>query len=457
MKVWEIFLKQQEKEFGKEISKQWLYSLKVLKFDARNLYLEAKNPFHIHWFNEYIQPKLKNPLRCNGKPIKIHLSLPGEKKEKAAEVHSKSSDFVRMKSHHIGSSLNDSSSAYGIEATEVFSSDPIASQATFSNFISTAQPLAKKILLESSLSSTPPYNPIFLYGPKSAGKTHLLMAYANQLKEKGKNVFYVHAETFITHVVRAFRMGSLAQFRNTYRNIDALIIDDIDLFSRKLSTQEEFFHTFNTLHTSDKQIILSAASSPHELKEIEERLISRFEWGITLSILEPSFQEKKRILEIKEKELALHLHPSIHLLLLESFSSLSSLLRALEAIALRVRDFPSPLSLLSATEILADLLKREKSEKLTATKILAHVADVLTIKKEEILGRGQSKETTFARHISIYLCRKKLSLSYLEIGRLFSRDHSTAIAAVKEISSKIASEDKKTLQVLYKLDQLLKS
>ena len=260
MKAWHDFLKTLEKDLGKETVDKWLTPLKILKFDAANLYLDATDSFQILWFYEHVTQGLKDP---NGRKIKLHFYLNGQPLQKKA------------KKTAAGEPL----------AKQHFSPDHLASHATFANFIKEESPFLPYDLL-THIDGT--YNPIFLYGPTGCGKTHLLMATAHQLKKAGKNVFYVRTETFTEHVIRAFRTTSLQEFRPTYRNLDCLILDDVQMLKGKNTTQEELFHTFNRLHTQGMQIVLSSNTSPRELEGIEERLKSRFEWGITLPLSAPT-------------------------------------------------------------------------------------------------------------------------------------------------------------------------
>ncbi len=271
MRAWEEFLAQQEVELGAETVRKWLRPLKIVRFDACNLYLEAPDSFKALWFEEHIRPRVHTRL-CNNnqKAIKVHVAV-GTPKEAEKKTKKPFSGTDHQPFELLFDSLN--------------------SSFTFEHFVTcSGNLLAYKLLKESceappshDLSSSS-FNPIFLFGRSGTGKTHLLMATANQFRARGQKAIYVRAETFTEHVVAAIRSGEMQTFRKTYRAADALIIDDIEVFSRKTATQEELFHTFNTLHTSGKQIILSSSCSPPELKLIEPRLVSRFEWGIVIPL-----------------------------------------------------------------------------------------------------------------------------------------------------------------------------
>ncbi len=420
MKQWNELLRQFDKELGKETVTKWLRPLKIIKFDAANLYLDATDSFQLNWFKEYVAPLLpKRFITARGKAIKIHFSVGGkpcdEKKKK--EV---------------------------VEEPSPFPSDPLQPHATFEEFVvGESENLPYKILSELADGNLQlgTYNPIYIHGPKGSGKSHLLMAIGAALSGQGKQCFYVRADTFTEHVIRAFRSTSLQEFRHAYRDIEVLIIDDVELFSRKGATQEELFHTFNRLHTAGLQIILSSALAPQMLDEIEERLVSRFEWGITLPLVPPSLETRELILKNRAEALALPLDPPLESYLLNSFKNLHSLIQALEALALRLPHTKGAPDLEIATFHLKDLADKEKETFLTPEKVLKIVANHFGIKTEDILGKAQNKECALPRQIAMYLCRENLRMPFLKIGRMFSRDHSTVMTSVKRVKRGIEKKE----------------
>lgn len=428
MQAWENFLKLQETVLGVDTVNKWLRPLQILKFDACNLYLLAKDSFQITWFEEHIREKANTLLfNNNHKKIKVHLSL-GQfrattKTSKTKETEDKTPKFV-------------------------LSYDTLDPHCTFSNYVLTeSNELPLKLLsnitqADSSKTELGSFNPIFLYGPTGTGKTHLLMATANALRERGLKVIYVRAETFTEHVVTAIRASEMSQFRNAYRNIDALLIDDVQVFSRKGATQEEFFHTFNTLHLSGKQIILSSNTSPAELQLIEPRLISRFEWGVVLPLELPLKKELQVLLQKKSEAMNFQLHQKVMDFLLENFLSTKSLNRALEALILRSHMNPTPhrITVLAAKSLLEDLLNEEMKNSITSSKIIHTVAEFYGIKSEDILGKAQSRDCALPRQIAMHLCRIQLKLPFMKIGEIFSRDHSTVMTSVKLVEKGIEED-----------------
>ena len=417
MLAWDSFLTQLEQQLGPQVVNQWVKSLRVIGFDAANLYLEAENTFQINWFEEHIRPRLnKNFVNNNLRPIAVHLQIASEKKDDT-------------------SSLAVRSNAYEIKP------DPLEAEFTFEHFFSSQHNLIPYELLkelDSPSLALGTFNPLFIYGPEQSGKTHLLMAAAHTLQHK-KKVFFVRAETFTEHVVQAIRLGTMQNFRQTYRDIDVLIVDDVHIFAKKNATQEEFFHTFNTLHTSGKQIILSAHSAPSLLTDIEPRLISRFEWGLSAS-LEPSPQ-KKEILERKAQLWSLNLHPATFDFLLKEIPTQA--IKALQALALRADHVH--IDPVLARKYLKDFLSREEELLLKPEHIIQQIATHFGIKPEDLLSKSQTREFALPRQIAMYACREKLKMPYQAIGELFDRDHSTVMSSVKQVQKGILEEKKQDL------------
>ncbi len=437
MRAWEEFLTLQEKELGKETVDKWLRPLKVVRFDACNLYLEVNDSFKLIWFEEQMQSRIQKGLfNNNKKSIKVHLAIASSQEALAAPKKT-----AKKKS--------------ALTATPppafTLRFDELDSEATFENFATSPDNLlAYKLLLElcgsdKAHSSSLQFNPIYLYGRSGTGKTHLLMAAAAQLQQMGKNACYVRAETFTEHVVDAIRSAEMQTFRKTYRGIDALLIDGIELFSRKGATQEELFHTFNTLHVEGKQIILSAGLPPNDLKFIEPRLVSRFEWGIVIPLHMPGKEQLRTILIQKAAKLSFELPEVLLTFLLDTFgNNTKNLLRSLEALILRVHlnsTGSSALTVKAAQNCLKDLIQEEEKAALTPGKIIRAVAEYYGIRMDDILSKSQARESALPRQIAMHLCRQQLSLPFMKIGDIFARDHSTVMASVKQVQKGLESKN----------------
>jgi chromosomal replication initiator protein len=440
MRAWEEFLAKQEKELGKETVDKWLRPLKMVRFDACNLYLEASDSFKALWFEEHMRGRVQKGLYNNNhKQIKIHIAIASQKNDETSSYKSKKKN----------PSSTSAPAAFGLRF------DEIDSEASFDHFVtSPSNLLAYKLLYESCcLEKNDPaalhFNPVYLYGRSGTGKTHLLMACAAKLKKNGKKALYVRAETFTDHVVEAIRSAEMQSFRKAYRGADALLIDDIEVFSRKAATQEELFHTFNTLHVERKQIILSGGLPPGELKFIEPRLVSRFEWGIVIPLQMPSKEQMHSILVQKAKKLNFFLEEPVISFLLETFGgSTKTVIRALDALVLRThlnqglgRASSAPLSLKSAQNTLKDLIQEEEKAVLTPGKIIRTVAEYYGIRMDDILSKSQARECALPRQIAMHLCRQQLNLPYMKIGDIFARDHSTVMASVKQVQTGVETKN----------------
>lgn len=437
MQLWENFLQTLEKRFGSSNVEKWLRPLIISRFDACNIYLQAEDSFQILWIEEHILPFAKDNFKNNnGHAVKIHIALPYQKKE-VVESRSLHPDIVEFKPDLILPHMM-------IEQYVPTSQNKISYQ-IFCKLL--GYNIEKASFEESTFDK---FNPIFLYGPTGSGKTHLLMAAAAFFQIRGQKVFFAKAETFTEHVVHAIRSGNMQSFRSAYRENDVLIIDDVQIFGRKNATQEELFHTFNTLHTAGKQIILSANLNPRLLEYIEERLISRFEWGITLPLEKPTeLSILPEILTKRANLYQLHLKKNLSDYLLKHFQTPTLLSTALETL---VKNNPQKHLELSQVEpSLALLLEAEMKDSLTPDKILEAVAQAFGIKKEDILSKSQSRESTLPRQITMYLLRQQLKLPFMKIGDILHRDHSTVMSAIKQITKGIETQNP---EITYYLNQL---
>jgi len=280
------------------------------------------------------------------------------------------------------------------------------------------------------------YNPLFLYGGVGLGKTHLLNAIAHHIEARHSHlrVMYLAAEQFVNELISSLRFNRMPAFRERYRSVDVWLVDDIQFLANKERTQEEFFHTFNTLYTSQKQIILSSDSPPRDIPTLEERLRSRFEWGLIADIQPPDLETRIAILCRKAEVEEVVLPDDVGVYIARQ---VRSNVRELEGMLNRVLAFSSltgrPLSLELAQETLKDILP-PTDRRLAAAEIVKYVAVHYGLKITEIKSRNNSKQIAFPRQVAMYLCKQLTDLSYPEIGRLFNdKHHSTVMYSVDKI------------------------
>ncbi|MCW2936378.1 MAG: chromosomal replication initiator DnaA, partial [Actinomycetia bacterium] len=286
------------------------------------------------------------------------------------------------------------------------------------------------------------YNPLFIYGDSGLGKTHLLHAIGHyaQTLYAGLRVRYVSSEEFTNEFINMIRDGKQDGFRRRYRDIDVLLVDDIQFLENKEGTQEEFFHTFNTLHNASKQIVISSDRAPKRLVTLEDRLRSRFEWGLLTDVQPPELETRIAILRKKAVQEGLNAPPEV----LEYIASrISTNIRELEGALIRVTAFASlnrqSVDLQLAEIVLKDLIPETQGPQITAATIMGQTAAYFGLSIEDLCGTSRSRVLVTARHIAMYLCRELTDMSLPKIGQQFGgRDHTTVINADRKIRSLMA-------------------
>ena len=300
------------------------------------------------------------------------------------------------------------------------------------------------------------YNPLFLYGGVGLGKTHLLHAIGNESVKRDLNVLYVSSEEFTNDLINSIRKHDTVSFRERYRSMDILLIDDIQFIAGKESTQEEFFHTFNTLHGQNKQIVISSDRSPKSLVTLEERLRSRFEWGLIVDIQPPELETRIAILRTKSERAGRNVPDDI----LESIAhQIQSNIRELEGALTRVLAYSDlsgkPLTMELTRIALTDFLPAPSF--VEPDRILKIVAETFNLTQKELLSRNRSKEIALPRQIAMYLLRDMVNASFPQIGKTMGgRDHTTVLYACDKITNLIERDDLFRRQVFQIRDRLYK-
>ncbi len=325
----------------------------------------------------------------------------------------------------------------------------------FDNFVVGADNrLAHAACLAVAESPARAYNPLFLYGGVGLGKTHLLHAIGNACQPVGLNVLYVSSEEFTNDLINAIRTHTTAAFREKYRQVDVLLIDDIQFIAGKESTQEEFFHTFNTLHGQNKQLVISSDRSPKSLSTLEERLRSRFEWGLTADIQPPDVETRLAILRSKADRANREVQPEV----LEMIArKVQSNIRELEGALNRVLAYSDlsgiPLTLDLAQQALADFLPQGAD--LQPDDVLSAVSAAFGVSNERLLGRERTREVALPRQVAMYLLREEGGVSLPQIGEYVGgRDHTTVMYACEKVSDLMETDDRFRRQILTLREQL---
>lgn len=311
---------------------------------------------------------------------------------------------------------------------------------TFENFVvGASNQFAHAASLAVADAPADRYNPLFICGGVGLGKTHLLHSIGNLVMGKGDlRIAYVTTEQFTNEVINSIRHGKMEEFRRRYRNTDMLLIDDVQFLARKEQTQEEFFHTFNTLYEAQKQIVLSSDRFPKEMPSMEERLTSRFEWGLTADLQQPDVETRVAILRKKSEEEGIAIGDEIVQLLAES---LKNNIRELEGALIRLGAYSTltgrTISLEMAKNILPDLLGR-KRKIITMEDVQEVVARRFQMKVSELKSKRRTKTLVYPRQIAMFLSRELTDASFPEIGREFGgKDHTTIIHACRRIEKAV--------------------
>ncbi|TWH46639.1 chromosomal replication initiator protein [Sporomusa sp. KB1] len=308
----------------------------------------------------------------------------------------------------------------------------------FSTFvIGNSNRLAHAASLAVSEAPAQVYNPFFIYGGVGLGKTHLMHAIGHRIKENNPNskVVYISSEKFTNELINSIISGNPESFRQRYRNIDVLLVDDIQFLSKKEHTQEEFFHTFNTLHDANKQIIISSDRAPREIQTLEDRLRSRFEWGLITDIQPPDLETRIAVLRKKAMMESLNVPNEV---IVYIASRIENNIRELEGALIRVIAYASlnnqPIDIDLATEALKDIFPDGRPKQITTDLIKDIVAAYFKLKLEDLSAKKRTRNVAFPRQIAMYLCRELTETSLPKIGEIFGgRDHTTVIHAHDKI------------------------
>ncbi len=284
------------------------------------------------------------------------------------------------------------------------------------------------------------YNPLFIYGPSGLGKTHLLYAIANEIRRQHPEfkIVYIKGDQFTNELISAVQEGKNVEFRNKYRGADLLLMDDIQFIAGRDATQEEFFHTFNTLYESKKQIVLTSDRPPNDMLRLEDRLKTRFEWGLLADIQPPDYETRMAIIKNKAESLNLQLPDDVCSYIAENITTNVRQIEGTVKKILAYRDLNGmTLDVPSVSRAIKDMYKGKASELPTPSLIISEVSRFYSIDESVLRGTLKNKNTANARQVAMYLIRTMTNLSLPDIGREFNRDHTTVLHSIKKVETQL--------------------
>jgi len=437
--AWQAALGQLEMEMPKAAFDTWVRGTEPITYEDGSFVIGVNNAYARDWLHSRLSSKVTRLLTgIMNRTVQVRFVVWQHNRESSEAVETPSE---RKDAADIEENLELTNGKHG--------DHPLNLRYPFENFVvGASNRLAHAASLAVAERPAQAYNPLFLYGGVGLGKTHLLNAIGNMCIQRGSQVLYVSSEEFTNDLINAIRSHTTQAFREKYRRIDVLLVDDIQFIAGKESTQEEFFHTFNTLHGQNKQLVITSDRPPKAMVTLEERLRSRFEWGLTADIQPPDFETRLAILRAKGERSGCNIPDEMLMIVARR---VQSNIRELEGALTRIAAF-ADLSGLPVTPDLvetaiADLLPRRTD--VQADEVIHTVADTFGVPMERMLGRDRSREVALPRQIAMYLLREEAHISLPQIGEaLGGRDHTTVIYGCDKISDLLERDDRLRRQVI---------
>ena len=447
--------------FPEEVYEMWFSGLVCTLESDSKLVLTTHSEFNAIWIeNNFLDVITQYARSFAGSAIEVTIEVEQEAKAEELEKADTDTRYNGIKSRD-GRQSSDLRNNRLLTQTAPTQRTLINPTNTFENFVvGSGSQLAHAASIAVANAPGRAYNPLFVFGETGLGKTHLMHAVAHQMltNNPGAKIAYVSTEKFTNEFIHAIRENKLTKFRKYYRNVDALLVDDIHFLSGKESTQEEFFHTFNDLFESGRQIFLASDRPANEIERLENRLISRFQWGLVTDIQAPDFETRFAILRNKALAMKIDLDEDIMEFLAER---VSRNVRRMEGALTRIAGYDNlidrKLDLNAVERLLSDLLHEEAASKVTVDQIQKKVSDYYKIRFSELIGRRRTSSIVFPRQVAMYISRTLTSDPLKSIGDAFGgRDHGTVIHACKQVENIMEQDGSVKRGVDYLIKQLSK-
>ncbi len=429
--IWDQVLSRIEDQVGKHSFSTWFKPTTLLADGGQSLSISVPNPLFVEWLPKHYSVVLAEALRDVGRPdVKLVFVPSGGPKPRVEEREDvPAADFAP-------GPVSTSTSQVEVR-NEAPRAGSLIPRYTFDTFIvGPSNQFAHAACRAVAETPSRSYNPLFIHGGVGLGKTHLMHAIGHYVVQHhpGLVLTYISSERFMNEMINAVRFDRILDFRSRYRSVDVLLVDDIQFVSGKEGTQNEFFHTFNALHDAQKQIVISSDRPPHEIPALEERLRSRFEWGLIADIQVPDVETKAAILKRKAEEEGVPLPNDVAMYMA---SRIKSNVRELEGSLIRLIAYSSlttkPLTMELAQEVLRNVIDHD-AKAVTIDQIQKFVADYYHLKLHELKSRNNAKSIAMPRQVAMYLCKSLTHASLPEIGRSFGgKHHSTVIHSIKKV------------------------
>lgn len=434
MAVWNDCLNQLQGEISTKQFNTWLKPLQCEQHDDK-LVLFAPNRFVLEWIKDKFLERISEVAKDNnaGTPISVQLEIGHKENLTTSELDNNKSDLNVKTSGEFSVSTPSKTNT----TTHIHHNSNLNASFTFDNFVEgKSNQLGRAASFQVAENPGTAYNPLFIYGGVGLGKTHLMHAVGNQiLKNKpDAKIIYLHSERFVADMVKALQSNAMNEFKKYYRSVDALLIDDIQFFAGKERSQEEFFHTFNALLEGERQLILTSDRYPKEINGVEERLKSRFGWGLTVAIEPPELETRVAILVSKAEKANIDMPYEVAFFIAKRLrSNVRELEGALKRVIANAHFTGSAITLDFVKEALRDLLALQ-DKLVTIENIQKTVAEYYKIKVAEILSKRRSRSVARPRQIAMALAKELTNHSLPEIGDAFGgRDHTTVLHACRKV------------------------